>query len=78
MTNKMTFSSNEEVTLYPIMPDPTNEGAVLMFTEERLLAEKLNVSQPQMFEPRPWLEINIFRLTFHLLIPSPWLKSWFV
>ena len=24
------------------MPDPTNEGAVHMYTEERLLAEKIN------------------------------------
>ena len=40
---KETFCSNEPVTLYPIMPDPTNEGAVHMYTEERLLAEKINV-----------------------------------
>ena len=45
MINKMTSSSNEEVTLYPIIPDPTNEGAVHMYTEERLLAEKINVIQ---------------------------------
>ena len=44
----MTLSSNEEVTLYPMIPDPSNEGAVHMFTEQRLLAENLKVVQPTM------------------------------
>ena len=81
MINKMTFCSNEEVTLYPIIPDPTNEGAVHMYTEERLLAEKIKVIRFQKFDTHPSLEINIdkyFRLLFHRLIPSLWLKSWFV
>ena len=44
----MTLSSNEEVTLYPMIPDPSNEGAVHMFTEQRLVAENLKVVQPTM------------------------------
>ena len=36
-------ASNEEATLYPMIPDPSNEGAVHMYTEERLLAENLKV-----------------------------------
>ena len=37
------LTSNEEVTLYPMIPDPSNEGAVHMYTEQRLLAENLKV-----------------------------------
>ena len=44
----MTLSSNVEVTLYPMIPDPSNEGAVHMFTEQRLLAENLKVAEPTM------------------------------
>ena len=39
----MTLTSNEELTLYPMIPDPSNEGAVHMYTEQRLLAENLKV-----------------------------------
>ena len=37
------LTSNEEVTLYPMIPDPSNEGAVHMYSEQRLLAENLKV-----------------------------------
>ena len=36
-------TSNEEVTLYPVMPEPRNQGFVRMYTEQRLLAENLKV-----------------------------------
>ena len=38
-------TSNENTTLYPMIPDPRNEGGVRMYTEQRLLAENLNVAQ---------------------------------
>ena len=38
-------TSNENSTLYPMIPDPRNEGGVRMYTEQRLLAENLNVTQ---------------------------------
>ena len=38
-------TSNENTTLYPMIPDPRNEGGVRMYTEQRLLAENLNVTQ---------------------------------
>ena len=41
----MILTSNEKVTLYPMIPDPSNEGAVHMYTEQRLQAENLKVSQ---------------------------------
>ena len=39
------LTSNENTTLYPMIPDPRNEGGVRMYTEQRLLAENLNVAQ---------------------------------
>ena len=38
-------TSNENTTLYPMIPDPRNEGGVRMYTEQRLLAENLNVAK---------------------------------
>jgi len=38
--------SNEKVTLYPMIPDPSNEGAVHMYTEQRLQAENLKATLP--------------------------------
>ena len=38
-------TSNENTTLFPMIPDPRNEGGVRMYTEQRLLAENLNVAQ---------------------------------
>ena len=49
----MTLSSNEKVTLYPMILDPSNEGAVHMFTEQRLLAENLNVIQSTLILQPP-------------------------
>ena len=54
-------TSNENTTLYPMIPDPRNEGGVRMYTEQRLLAENLNVAdiifvkkftQPQFLAPK--------------------------
>ena len=41
----MSSTSNENTTLYPMIPDPRNEGGVRMYTEQRLLAENLNVTK---------------------------------
>jgi hypothetical protein len=40
--------SNEHTTLYPVSPDPTNEGNTIMYTKERLVAEGKNASLPQL------------------------------
>ena len=71
----MPLTSNEEVTLYPVMPDPTNEGAVHMYTEQRLLAENLKVIVHLRL---PQKVINAFRRRFRQLIPSRWQTSWSV
>ena len=67
-------TSNEEATLYPMIPDPSNEGAVHMFTEERLLAENLQVILFIRFNSAN----NVFRPLSHQLSPSPWQKFWSV
>ena len=71
----MPLTSNEEVTLYPVMPDPTNEGAVHMYTEQRLLAENLKVIVHLRL---PQKVTNAFRRRFRQLIPSRWQRSWSV
>ena len=71
-------TSNEEATLYPMIPDPSNEGAVHMYTQERLLAEKLKVILLFFFRFDSVAAKNVLSQLSHQLIPSPWQKFWSV
>ena len=41
--SKKAYSSNKAATYYPYMPDSTNEAEEHVYTEERILEEKINV-----------------------------------